>query len=382
MTEIRPDRSIAKNATAVVVKVGTRVLTGGDGKLDRSRIDHLAAQLSRAADAGRQMVLVSSGAVGAGVGKLNLPTRPTDLARLQAVAAVGQADLIQAYEHAFTKHGRHAAQVLLTSGDLKRRAGFLNVRNALLQLHELGAIPVINENDSVAVAELMTTFGDNDRLAAAVASLLPKALVIILSDVAGLYDRSPDDPQAVVINTIESIDGTVRGLVRDRTGGMSKGGMTSKLRAASLATEHGHPVIIASGRQANVIDAVLAGEPIGTLFFPREHAIRGRRRWIGSSAEIQGRLQLDAGAARAVAEKGRSLLAIGIESVEGEFGKGAVVSLLAPDGAELARGLSNYSSTDIHRILRQPSDRIAAILGYRPYEEVVHRDNMVIIANS
>ncbi len=203
VTEIPdPERlRVLQSVRTVVVKVGTRVLSAPGGGLDRTRIESLAAQLCRAADAGRQMVLVSSGAVAAGVGKLGLPERPTEIAKLQAVAAVGQADLIRQYENAFASHRRHAAQVLLTAGDLRRRTGFLNVRNALAQIHALGAIPVINENDSVAVAELMTTFGDNDRLAAAVASLLSNTLLIILSDVEGVYDRPPSEPGAKVIRS-------------------------------------------------------------------------------------------------------------------------------------------------------------------------------------
>jgi glutamate 5-kinase len=378
MPSSRADREALTSARTLVVKVGTRVLTGSDGRLDRAWINDFAAQLCRAADGGRDVVLVSSGAVGAGIGKLGLPKRPTDLARLQAVAAIGQADLIQAYEQAFTKLGRHAAQILLTAGDLKRRSGFLNVRNALLQLFELRAIPIINENDSVAVAELMTTFGDNDRLAAAVASLLPTAALIVLSDVAGLYDRPPEEAGASVVPTIQVIDAEVRGLVRDRASGLSRGGMASKLRAARLATTHGHSVVIACGRQANVLDQLLAGEPIGTLFLPAMHAIRGRRRWIGSTAEIAGRILVDAGAARAVVTRGSSLLPIGITDVVGPFAKGDAVALVDPDGRTIAQGLTNYSASEIQRILGQPSDRIAAILGYCPYAEVVHRDNMVL----
>jgi glutamate 5-kinase len=241
----------------------------------------------------------------------------------------------------------------------------------------LRAIPIINENDSVAVAELMTTFGDNDRLAAAVASLLPQAVLIILSDVAGLYDRPPEESGAVVLPTIQVIDAQVRGLVRDRASGLSRGGMSSKLRAARLATTHGHSVVIASGRQTNVLDQLLAGEPIGTLFMPAAQVIRGRRRWIGAAAEISGRLLIDVGAARAINARGSSLLPIGITAVVGPFSKGDAVALVDPQGQIIARGLTNYSSTEVQRILGQPSDRIAAILGYCPYAEVVHRDNMV-----
>ena len=231
-------REAIENARSVVVKVGTRVLTTEDGKLDRRRIDLLAAQLSRIADTGRQVVMVSSGAVGAGLAKLGLDQRPTGLAQLQAIAAVGQTDLIQAYENSLEALGHHAAQVLLTASDLRRRSGYLNVRNALTQIHAYGSIAIINENDSVAVQELMTTFGDNDRLAAQVAGLLSDAMLIILSDVDGLYDGPPADLSSKCIDVVEAIDEKVLAMAQDHQGAHSKGGMASKLEAAQVAT-HG-----------------------------------------------------------------------------------------------------------------------------------------------
>lgn len=371
-------RSVIAATRSVVVKVGTRVLTTAEGKLDRHRVDCLAAQLCRIADSGRQTIIVSSGAVGAGVGKLGLKERPQGLAELQAVAAIGQADLIQAYEMALAAKGRHAAQVLLTASDLRRRSGYLHVRNALTQIHAFGAIAVINENDSVAVAELMTTFGDNDRLAAQVAGLLRDSLLIILSDVDGLYDGDPSNAASRCIECVQSLDEHVLGLAQTHRGGVSKGGMASKLQAAQVALSHGHPTIIGPGRDDRVLDKIFAGETVGTLFLASDKAIRGRRRWIGSAARIAGRLTLDAGASNAVREKGRSLLAIGITSVEGNFSRGAVVSLVDPSGKEIARGLCNYPSSEVGQILRMPSDRIAEILGHRPYESVVHRNNLVL----
>lgn len=376
-----PRRLVIDNAQSVVVKVGTRVLTTPEGKLDRARVDLLAAQLCRIADSGRQTVMVSSGAVGAGMGKLGLNQRPGGLAQLQAVAAVGQTDLIQAYETAFAKHGRHAAQVLLTASDLRRRSGYLNVRNALTQIHAYNSIAIVNENDSVAVSELMTTFGDNDRLAAQVAGLLGGALLIILSDVDGLYDGSPELPQSKRIPLVESIDDSITALAIDKKSGMSKGGMASKLEAARVATSHGHPTIIAPGHDDQVLDKVFDCQDVGTLFLAPEKSIRGRRRWIGSAARVAGNLTLDAGATKAVCEKGSSLLAIGITNVEGQFQQGSVVSLRGPSGQEFARGLCNYPSSEVERILGQPSDKIADILGHRPYESVVHRDNLTLIEN-
>jgi glutamate 5-kinase len=369
-----------QNAKSVVVKVGTRVLTKADGKLDRDRIDLLASSLCRIAETGRQTIMVSSGAVGAGIGKLNLSVRPTGLAQLQAIAAVGQTDLIQAYESAISASGRHAAQVLLTRSDLRRRSGYLHVRNALNQIHNFGAIAVVNENDSVAVGELMTTFGDNDRLAAEVSGLLSDALLIILSDIDGLYDGPPDDPNSNCIDVVESLDASVLALAQDHTSTVSKGGMASKLDAARIATSYGHPAIIGPGRDDAVLDKIMAGETVGTLFVANDKSIRGRRRWISTAANVQGTLHLDAGAANAVQQKGSSLLAIGIQRVSGTFKRGSVVAIVDTEGKELARGLCNYPSDEVEKILGQPSDKIAEILGHRPYESVVHRDNMTVLS--
>jgi glutamate 5-kinase len=361
-----------------VVKVGSRVLTGPDGHLDRLHLGRLAQQLVGLADAGKQVVLVSSGAVASGIGKLGLAARPTDLAELQAVAAVGQAHLIQTYEHFFTQNGRHAGQILLTADDLDNRTRYLNVRNTLLTLLRFGVIPVINENDTVAVDELMTTFGDNDRLAAMVAGLLPRPMLVILSDVAGLYDRDPSDPAARVLHSVPRVDDSTFDLVRDRRTGLSKGGMGSKLKAAQFVTGSGSPVIIACGRDENVLLRLFAGEQLGSLFLPQSRSLAPRKRWIGFSAQCSGQVHVDDGAVRAILAEGRSLLAIGIRDVSGKFEKGDIVSIVAPDGREIARGLINYSAADVRQIRGCRSPRIAEILGKRPYEEVVHRDNMAI----
>lgn len=365
-----------------VVKVGSRVLTGPDGRLDRLHLGRLAAQLCAITDAGKQVVLVSSGAVASGMGKLGLPTRPTDLAELQAVAAVGQAHLIQTYEHFFTQHGRHAGQILLTADDLDNRTRYLNVRNTLLTLLRFGVVPIINENDTVAVDELMTTFGDNDRLAAMVAGLLPRPLLVILSDVAGLYDRDPADPGAIVLRTVSQVDDATFELVRDKRTGLSKGGMGSKLRAAQFVTGSGSPVIIACGRDENVLPRLMAGEQLGSLFLPQSRSLAPRKRWIGFSAQSCGEIHVDDGAVKAIINEGRSLLAIGIRDVSGKFEKGDIVSIVASDGREIARGLINYSAAEVRQIRGCRSPRIAEILGQCPYEEVVHRDNMAITGSA
>ncbi|MBN2473282.1 MAG: glutamate 5-kinase [Pirellulales bacterium] len=371
-------QEIATAANTLVVKVGTRVLTRENGQLDPGQIAGLVEQVNQVITSGRRVVLVSSGAVGAGMGRLGLQRRPEDLAHLQAVAAVGQSVLVEAYERSLRMHDRHAAQVLLTAEDLEHRPRYLNARNTILTLLELGAVPVINENDTVAVDELQTTFGDNDRLAAIVTNLIQAPLLVLLSDVDGLYDGDPAQPGRRVIPTVKRLDQSVFDLARDRSDGLSKGGMSSKLRAARLATGGGENVIIAGGRTPNVLTRIIAAEPLGTLFLAQGQMVAARKRWIGFAVQPRGRLCLDAGARRAVERDGCSLLPIGVLQAEGQFGKGDVVALQGPDGVEFARGLTNYGTDDIRRIKGLRTDQIAQALGHCPYDEVVHRDNMVI----
>jgi glutamate 5-kinase len=371
-------QEVATSATTVVVKVGTRVLTHPDGRLDEDRVADLADQVHRVLATGRKVVLVSSGAVGAGMGRLGLPRRPTHLAHLQAVAAIGQSALVEAYERNLRRHGRHAAQVLLTAEDIEHRTRYLNARNTLLTLLDFGAVPIINENDTVAVDELQTTFGDNDRLAAMVTNLLRAPLLVLLSDVEGLYDGDPADPASRVIPTVSTLDRAVLDLVRDRAGGLSKGGMASKLEAARLVAAGGENVIIAGGRTPDVLPRLVAGETLGTLILARGSTVAARKRWIGYSVKPRGRLVVDAGAREAVRQAGRSLLAIGVVEVEGQFAKGDVVALCGPDGVEFGRGLSNYNADAVRKIKGLRTAEIAAALGQCPYDEVVHRDNMVV----
>lgn len=368
-----------QSAQTIVVKVGSRVLSGPDGRLDTDQVGSLAAQLAAIADGGKQVVLVSSGAVASGMGKLGLKERPTDLARLQAVAAVGQAHLIQTYERYFSSLGRHAAQILLIADDLDDRTRYLNVRNTLVALLQLGVIPIINENDTVAVDELLTTFGDNDRLAAMVAGIFTRPALIILSDVAGLYNMDPSNPDAQVLSTVPQVDQSVFDLAVNRKTGISKGGMASKLKAAQFVTQSGSPVIIAGGRIADVLTRLVAGEEIGTLFLPRQRGLAPKKRWIGFTAQASGIVTVDAGAARAIRSGGPSLLAIGIVNVSGHFDKGEVVSVIDDSGIEIARGLTNYSAEELSQIKGLRSPAIAEVLGHCPYEEVIHRDNMTAV---
>ena len=372
-------QEIATAATTIVVKVGTRVLTRSDGRLDQQRITQLAEELNRVVATGRKVALVSSGAVGAGMGRLGLAARPANLAQLQAVAAVGQSVLVEAYERELRSHGRHAAQILLTAEDLDQRTRYLNARNTILTLFEYDAIPIINENDTVSVDELQITFGDNDRLAAHVTNLIQAPLLVLLSDVDGLYDGDPAEPGSRVIPTVDRVDQSILDLVRDRLGGLGKGGMASKLEAARLATAGGENVIIASGRAPGTLTRILAGEPVGTLVLAQGQLVTARKRWIGFTVQPRGHLVVDAGARRAVQQRqGRSLLAIGVLDVVGQFGKGDVVALRDPDGKEFARGLTNYKADDVRKIKGLRTSEIAQALGHCPYDEVIHRNNMVV----
>lgn len=370
---------VVSNARIVVVKVGTRVLTRPDATLDTDRIARLAEEISAIMATDRKVVLVSSGAVGAGVGLLKLGKRPSDLSRLQACAAVGQTHLIQYYDQIFQKHGHRAAQVLLTGEDLNDRQRYLNVRNSLLSILEFGAVPIINENDTVSVEELMITFGDNDRLAAMVSSAIRASLLVILSDVEGLYDGDPSHETSKLIHTVPKIDDSIHGFVRDKLTGVSKGGMASKLNAAKLVTTAGEHCIIASGRRMDVLTRIMAGELVGTLFQPQGKSISPFKRWLGFSAQPKGRVTIDDGARKAVVEQGRSLLSIGIVSVEGKFSKGDVIALYDSQAQLVGRGLTNYDLDSLQKIKGLKSEKVAQVLGTEAYEEVIHRDNLVVV---
>ena len=376
-------QEIMTAAEVVVVKVGTRVLTSADGTLDHQRISSIAGQLARLWEGGRRTVLVSSGAVGAGLGRLRLSGRPTDVAQLQAAAAIGQSLLIESYNRALEPHQLYAAQVLLTAEDLQDRSRYLNVRNTLFALFECGAVPIINENDTVSVDELQISFGDNDRLAALVTNLIRAPLLVLLSDIDGLIEGDPAAADPQVISVLTDVQKAISNLVdtgANRDGvHLSKGGMASKLRAARIATSAGENVVIANGRREKVLDDILSGAEVGTLILAEGPAVGSRKRWIGWSAQPAGKITLDDGACQAIVSGGRSLLAIGVTAVEGRFDKGDVVALCDTVGSEVARGLINYSYEDMRTIAGQPKEQIAELLGHRPYDEVVHRDNLVIV---
>jgi glutamate 5-kinase len=368
---------LALSAHTWVVKVGTNVLAAPNGTLDLSRVAALAEQVSSIVATGRRVALVSSGAVGAGIGQLGLPRRPESLSQVQAAAAVGQAYLIRAYDECFRCHGRHAAQVLLTHEDFDDRARYLNVRNTLLALFEYQAVPIINENDTISVDEIK--FGDNDQLAAMVANLLQAPLLVILSVVDGLYRADPAEAGArEVIPLVRQLNNETLQLAGDSRTTLGTGGMRSKLEAARLVTRAGGSVIIASGHCEGVLDKVLAGELVGTLLLASAPRQTARRRWIGLTVRPRGRFVVDAGARTALVQGGKSLLAIGVVEVTGRFGKGDIVSIVDRDGVEFARGLTNYSAVEAQQIIGMHNEEVRKRLG-TAHDEVVHRDNLVLI---
>jgi glutamate 5-kinase len=368
---------IVLSARTWVVKVGTSVLAGPDGRLDPARIDHLAEQISAVHQTGRRVALVSSGAVGAGIGQLGLGRRPDNLRQLQAAAAVGQAYLIRAYDEGFRRHGRHAAQLLLTHEDFDSRPRYLNMRNTITALFEWDAVPVINENDTISVDEIK--FGDNDRLAAMVTNLLQAPLLVILSVVDGLCKSDPGaDGPGEVVPLVANLDDEVFGLAGASKSRLGTGGMKSKLEAASLVTRAGGSVIIASGKKPDPLTRILDGQAVGTLFLARGATHGARKRWIGLTARPKGHYVVDQGARRALETGSKSLLAIGVVEVVGEFEKGDVVGIRDDTGEEFARGLTNYATPDARLIRGLRTDQARQALGATPYDEVVHKDNLVI----
>jgi glutamate 5-kinase len=369
-------KEIIADAKTLVIKIGTNVLSREDDSLDVERIAQIAEQIHRVRETGRQVVVVSSGAIGAGIGLLGLRSRPTDLPHLQAAAATGQAYLIRLYDDSLRKHGYHAAQLLLTGNDFKSRTRYLNVRNTLHTLFEYKAIPIVNENDTTSVAEIK--FGDNDQLAAMVTGLMPDPLLIILSVIDGLYDGDPKLPGSKLIPLVDEWNDSLLALAGPTRSLRGIGGMQSKLEAVRTATSVGESVIIANGTRPAVIDEILAGKEIGTLFLAKGKDLPAWKRWIGFTVRPKGRFVLDDGARRAIEEQGKSLLAIGITAVEGDFAKGEPVSLVDRSGNEFARGLSNYNANDVRSIAGKRTEEIIQTLGSLPYAEVIHRDNLVV----
>ena len=369
-----PDRPIREqiiaSAERIVVKVGTSGICDETGRLSRRAVSGLARQVAAAKQRGVSVTLVVSGAIGSGMGELGLDRRPRTMPQLQAAAAVGQGRLMQTFHHVFARHGLKVAQVLVTRDGFEDRTRYLNIRNTLRALAEYDALPVINENDTVSVDEIR--FGDNDVLAALVANMLAADLLVLLSNVDGLMQGRR------MLDVVEQVDDDARALVDPSRSRFGSGGMASKLAAAGLVTRAGDVAVIANARAPRVLERLLAGERVGTVFVPAGRKLSSRRRWIAHASRAVGRIVIDDGAVRALTERGTSLLASGITAVTGTFAKGATVAILDPSGREIARGLTNYSADQIRRIAGLKSSEIARALGDKPYDEVVHRNNMTM----
>ncbi len=368
----------------IVVKVGSSLLTDERGNLNRSFIDYLCNDLSKLTRESEEIILVTSGAIVAGIGKLKkldeaAKYRPLDLREKQAAAAIGQVCLMQTYEQEFGKVNIPVAQVLLTREDFEERYRYLNVRNTLLTLLDAGVIPIINENDTVAVEEIQV--GDNDNLSAIVASKVGADYLIILTDVQGLYTDDPTkNRNAELISEVKEITPEIEILAgKNPAGEKGTGGMLTKIQAAKIATRSGVTMLIASGKEENVVSRILQGESIGTKFLAQEEGLKARDRWIAFGMKAKGKIGIDQGAVDALVNRGKSLLPSGITSVEGKFDIGEMVGIFSPEQKEIARGLTYYSEAEIEKIKGKKSQEIEKILGRRDYDEVIHRDNLVIL---
>ncbi|MHB8473203.1 MAG: glutamate 5-kinase [Gammaproteobacteria bacterium] len=361
-----------------IVKIGSALLTNDGRGLDVEAIGGWVAQIAELRQRGVEVLLVSSGAVAEGMCRLGWSSRPHALYELQAAAAVGQMGLVQAYESRFQQFGLHTAQVLLTHDDLSNRQRYLNARSTLRALLKLGVIPVVNENDTVAYEEIR--LGDNDTLAAMVANLVEANLLVILTDQQGMYERDPrQDPAASLLTEVRAGDPELEKMAGGGGGLLGRGGMLTKVRAAARAARSGTATLVVSGRLPEVLHRIARGDSVGTLFRPGQGVVAARKQWLASQLQVRGTLVLDEGAVRVLRESGRSLLPVGVTEVRGEFGRGELVSCVAPDGQEIARGLVNYGAEESRHIQRQPSDRIEALLGYVDEPELIHRDNLVLL---
>lgn len=370
-------RGAIASASRIVVKVGSSSLTRRDGGINEDAITNLVAQLAKRRALGHQVVLVSSGSIAAGFPVLGLTSRPRDLATQQASASVGQGMLIAQYSTAFAEFGLTVGQVLLTAEDVTRRAHYGNAQRTLFRLLELGVVPIVNENDTVATEEIRV--GDNDRLAALVAHVVQADALVLLSDVDGLYDGPPSQGGAKLISSVKS-PADLQSLIIGGTGdaGIGSGGMSSKVEAASIATSAGIPVLLTS---AALVEQALGDAQVGTAFAPTGERSSTRLLWLAHATTGTGRLHLDAGAARAITERGSSLLPAGITAVEGDFSAGDPVDLIDHEGSAIARGLVNFDSTEIPPLLGRSTKELAAELGPAYEREVVHRDDLVLLRN-
>ena len=371
-------RNEIKNAVRVVVKIGTSTLTYNNGKLNLFRIEKLVRELADLANQGKEIILVTSGAVGAGLDRLGSTERPKTIPEKQAVAAIGQGILMHMYEKLFAEYGQIVAQVLLTRENSVKHKLYINSRNTLLTLLKMGVIPVINENDAIAIDELK--IGDNDTLSATVATIVDADLLIILSDIEGVFTANPqNDPTAQLIEEITDITTEIEELAGGAGSKLGTGGMYTKIQAAKIAVNAGVTMVIASGALEGVVRNILSGENIGTIFPAKEQHLQVRKSWLAFGAMIKGELVVDEGCEKALITEGSSLLSVGIVEVKGTFDQGNSVRILSKQGREIARGLANYNSEEIKKICGKNTNNISKILGSKLYDEVIHRDNMVIM---
>ena len=360
-----------------VIKIGSSMITADGRGLDHAHIDAWVAQIAALRKQGHDIVLVSSGAVAEGMVRLGWTTRPEHVHELQAAAAVGQMGLVQAWESRFREYGLQTAQVLLTHEDVRDRQRYLNARSTLMSLLDLGVIPVVNENDTVATDEIR--LGDNDTLAALTVNLIEADLLVLLTDQDGMFETDPrNDPDAVMIEEMAADDERLQTMAGGSAGALGRGGMRTKVTAASWAARSGAHTVIANGVAEDVLSRLSKGEALGTLLLPGEQRLDARKRWIAGMARPKGKLTLDEGAVKALKQGGRSLLPVGVTAVEGEFQRGDLVVCIDGSGAEVGRGLANYAVQDASRLLGQSSDQIAEILGYVGDQELIHRDNLVV----
>lgn len=369
-------REKIRKARRLVVKVGSALVTNNGAGLDHTALDDWARQIAALREQGREIALVSSGAIAAGMQRLGWSKRPHEMHKLQAAAAVGQMGLVEAYEKAFSRHGLHTAQILLTHDDLADRTRYLNARSTLTTLLELGVIPIINENDTVVTDEIK--FGDNDTLGALVANLIEAEALIILTDQQGLYTADPRrDPGATLITEGRAEDRSYEAMAGGAGTGISRGGMITKIRAAQRAARSGAHTCIASGRETSPLTRLTEGEALGTLLYATSTPLQARKQWLADHLQLAGDLIIDDGAALAI-RSGRSLLPVGIVRIQGDFPRGAAIACRTLGGEEVARGLVNYSASECRRIAGRPTRDIEDLLGYVDRAEIVHRDSMIV----
>jgi len=370
--------SVVRESARLVVKVGSSLVTNGGQGLDLAALAQWAEQIAGLAKGGKEVLLVSSGAVAEGMQRLGGKRRPKALHELQAAAAVGQMGLVQAYETCFRRFDLRTAQILLTHEDLADRRRYLNARSTLRTLLSMSIIPIINENDTVATDEIR--FGDNDTLGSLVTNLVEADALIILTDQPGLFTADPrKDPSATLVREARAGDPALEAMAGGAGSDIGSGGMLTKILAAKRAARSGAHTIIASGREPDILKRLASGEAIGSQLVAETPTLAARKQWLADHLQVRGRLLLDHGAARALAAGGKSLLPVGVHELEGNFERGEVVSCIAPDGREIARGLVNYSAHEARRILRAPTSEIEARLGYEDDPELIHRDNLVLL---